>query len=333
MSETPTDVKDITIIGGGPVGLFGAFYAGVRECSTRIIDSLPELGGQLTALYPEKYIYDMPGFPKIRAKDLVARMVDQGLWKNPQVCLNEQAQELHFDEASGLYALKTSKGVRWSRTVILCAGIGSLQPTRLDRPGVEELVDKGVYYVVRNPEQWAGKRVVIVGGGDSAVDWALHLAPIAKKLTLVHRRDVFRAHEGNVRELMKQPIEILLWWVVEEAHGTDHLEAVTIRNTKTGELRTLEADALIIQIGFKSDPGPIRSWGLELHGGQVVVDRHMETNRKGVFAAGDIAWYDGKLKLIAVGVGEVAIAVNYAKVHIDPNSKVFPGHSSDMGLR
>jgi len=334
VSSSLHDIYDITIIGGGPVGLFGAFYAGVRECRTKIIDSLSELGGQLTALYPEKYIYDMPGFPKILAKDLVANLVEQALWKNPTVCLEEQAQKLEYDEATRIYTIRTDRNVHYTRTVIICAGIGSLQPTRLDKPGVDRLLNKGVYYVVRNPDQWAGKDVVIVGAGDSAVDWALHLAPIAKSVNLVHRRDVFRAHEGSVRELMKTNVVLNLFWEVEEAHGSDRLTAVTIRNNKTNETKTLPADALLINIGFKSDLGPIRDWGLEVDPrGAILVDSHMATNRPGVFAAGDGASYDGKLRLIATGVGEVAIAVNCAKNYIDPSSKVFPGHSSEMNLR
>lgn len=334
MTLNSRDLYDITIIGGGPVGLFGAFYAGVRECKTKIIDSLPDLGGQLTALYPEKYIYDMPGFPKIRAKELVANLVEQALWRNATVCLEEQAQKLEYDESDRIYTIGTNRGWHATRTVIICAGIGSLQPTRLDKPGVEKLLNKGVYYVVRHPDQWAGQNVVIVGAGDSAVDWALYLAPIAKSVNMVHRRDVFRAHEGSVRELMKTSVVLNLFYEVEEVRGDDWIEAVTIRNNKTGETKTLPADALLINIGFKSDLGPIRDWGLELdERGGILVDRHMQTNRPGVFAAGDGASYDGKLRLIATGVGEVAIAVNYAKNYIDPSSKVFPGHSSDMNLR
>jgi thioredoxin reductase (NADPH) len=334
VSSDSRDVYDITIIGGGPVGLFGAFYAGVRECRTKIIDSLSELGGQLTALYPEKYIYDMPGFPKVLAKDLVASLAEQALWKNATVCLEEQAQKLEYDEAANVYTLRTNRGHHTTRTVIICAGIGSLQPTKLDKPGTDRLLNKGVYYVVRNPEQWAGKDVVIVGAGDSAVDWALHLAPIAKSVNIVHRRDVFRAHEGSVRALMRTNVALNLFCEVEEVHGNSWINAVTIRNSKSKEVRTLPADALLINIGFKSDLGPIRDWGLEVdQRGGILVDSHMATNRPGVFAAGDGASYDGKLRLIATGVGEVAIAVNYAKNFIDPTSKIFPGHSSEMNLR
>jgi ferredoxin/flavodoxin---NADP+ reductase len=333
VSVESRDVYDITIIGGGPVGLFGAFYAGVRECKTKIIDSLSELGGQLTALYPEKFIFDMPGFPKVRAKDLVRVMVDQGLWKDPTVCLEEQTQTLAYDETDGIYTLTTSKGVHYTKTVLIAAGIGALNPTRLVAPGVEELDGNGIHYVIRDLEDFRGKDVVVVGGGDSAIDWTLHVAPIANSLRVVHRRDVFRAHEGSVKEAMALPVDFLLWWVVEEVHGTDHLEAVTIRNTKTKETKTLEAQELIVCIGFKSNIGPLKEWGLDLEKNSILVDRHMETNRPGVFAAGDVAAYDGKIKLIATGVGEACTAVNYAKNMIDPDSKLFPGHSSDMAIR
>ncbi|MDA1190727.1 MAG: NAD(P)/FAD-dependent oxidoreductase [Candidatus Poribacteria bacterium] len=334
MTEESRDVFDITFIGGGPVGLFGAFYAGIRECRSKIIDSLAELGGQLTALYPEKYIYDMPGFPKVLAKDLVKSMVDQGLWKDPAICLDEQCLKLDHDDAAGHYILTTNRGTHYSKTVILCAGIGSLQPTLLREDSVNALIDKGVYYVVRNPDQFAGQDVMIVGGGDSAMDWTLHIGPIAKSLTLVHRRDVFRAHEQSVRQVMESPINKRLFWVIEKAHGTDKLESVTIKNSKTGETETIPVDALILNIGFKSDIGPIKEWGLELtDSNDVIVDKQMQTNRPGIYAAGDIAHYDGKLKLIATGVGEVTMAVNQAKVRIDPNSKLFPGHSSEAEIR
>lgn len=327
------DVYDITIIGGGPIGLFGAFYAGVRECKTKIIDSLAELGGQLTALYPEKYIYDMPGFPKVLAKDLVKDMVDQALWKDPAVCLEERSESLEYDDAEDLYIVQTNAARHYTKTVIIAAGIGSLRPTQLSSPGVNELVGAGVEYVVRGQEKYKGKDVVIVGGGDTAIDWTLHLAPVAKSLRVVHRRDVFRAHEGSVRAAMQLPVEFMLWEVVQEAHGKNQLEALTLRNTKTNELKRIEADELVVCIGFKSDIGPIKTWGLELDKNQILVNDHMETNRPGIFAAGDVISRDGKLKLIATGVGEVAIAVNYAKNRIDPSSKIFPGHSSDMDIR
>ncbi|MEO2005845.1 MAG: NAD(P)/FAD-dependent oxidoreductase [Candidatus Poribacteria bacterium] len=333
MSVESRDVYDITIIGGGPVGLFGAFYAGVRECKTKIIDSLSELGGQLTALYPEKYIFDMPGFPKVLAKDLVQVMADQGLWKDPTVCLEEQTRTVDYDDADGVYTLTTSKGVHYTKTIIIAAGIGALNPTRLSVDGAAALDGHGLHYVIRNLEDFRDKDVVIVGGGDTAIDWTLHVAPIAKSLRVVHRRDVFRAHEGSVKEAMAMPVDFLLWWVVEDVHGTDHLDAVTIRNTKTKETKTLDAQEVIVCIGFKSDIGPLKEWGLDLQKNSIVVDRHMETNRRGVFAAGDVAAYDGKLKLIATGVGEVCTAVNYAKNLIDPDSKLFPGHSSDMAIR
>lgn len=327
------DLYDITIIGGGPVGLFGLFYAGIRECKSKIIDSLPQLGGQLTALYPEKYVYDMPGFPKVLAKDLVKEMVEQALWKNPTVCLEEQAHGLEYHADEECYTVTTNQSEHHTKTVLITAGIGSLQPTKLDKPGIERLMGKGVYYIVRNPDQWAGKDVVIVGAGDSAVDWALYIAPIANSLNVVHRRDVFRAHEGSVRQLTESRAILNLFWEVEEVHGETALEAITIKSSKSGEVKTLKADALLINIGFKSDLGPIRGWGLEFDKNGILVNNRMETNLPGVFAAGDVAAHESKLKLIATGVGEATIAVNYAKVRVDPASKLFPGHSSEMNVR
>ncbi len=329
---TPNDVFDITIIGGGPSGLFAAFYAGLRDAKTKIIDSLPQLGGQLAALYPDKYIYDIPGFPKVLASEFVKRQVDQAMQFSPTVCLDEKVTELK-PHTQDLLALTTEAGnVHLSRTAIIAAGVGAFVPRTLDIPDLKRMEGKGVYYFVKDLERFAGKRVMVVGGGDTALDWALGLQGIAKQVTLVHRRDRFRAHEESVNELLASPSQILVHHELEALHGTERIEAATVFDNQTGEETILEIDALVLGLGFLANLGPIRNWGLTLVKNSILVDATMQTNLSGIYAVGDITTYEGKLKLIATATAEAAIAVNFAKSQLEPGAKVFPGHSSDRAL-
>lgn len=327
---------DVTIIGGGPVGLFAAFYAGLRGMSVRIIDSMPELGGQLTALYPEKYVYDMPGFPKVLAKDLAKQMVEQALHFSPELILGETAEALTRDGEG--YVVETvkpggAKAAYPSRTLIVSAGAGAFSPTKLGVPREAEFEGSGLMYGVKDKGSLAGKRLVVVGGGDSAFDWCLNLEPIAGEIYLVHRRDVFKAHEDSVRQVFDSRIHKRLFTVVKELHGESTLEAVTLENTQTKETSFLEADAVIVNVGFKSSLGPLKDWGMAIEKTQILVDSRYETNLPGVFAVGDVCTFEGKLKLIATGVGEAVSAVCTAKTRLDPEAKLFPGHSSEMDIR
>ena len=326
------ELFDVTIIGGGPVGLFGSFYAGMRSMKTKIIDSLPELGGQLSALYPEKFVFDMPGFPKVLARDLAQEMAEQGLRFAPTVVLGERVETVER-QADESIVLKTDKGEHRTKTVVICAGAGAFSPKRLGVEGMESFEGRGVHYFVRDKAQFAGKDLLIVGGGDSALDWAMNLEPIARKITLIHRRDVFRAHEESIDWLLnRSTVTTKLFCEMRRLEGGDQLERAVIFNSKTGEEETLEVAAALVNIGFNASIGPVKGWGLALQGNQIIVNSRMETNLPGIYSAGDICTYDGKLKLIATGVGEVCIAVNFAKTHIDPASKAFPGHSSGMDL-
>jgi ferredoxin/flavodoxin---NADP+ reductase len=327
----PHSLVDVTVIGGGPVGLFAAFYAGMRGMSVRIVDSLAELGGQLVALYPEKYVYDMPGFPKILAKELAFELVEQAMQFHPEIVLQETADRL--EESPDGYVIHTAKGLALpTRTVIISAGAGAFTPTRIGIAREEEFEGRGLYYGVKEKADFQGKRIGIVGGGDSAFDWCLNLEPIAAEITLIHRRDQFRAHEDSVAKVMNLPINRRFFCVVKELDGKDRLESVVVENVQTGELDRLDLDALVVNIGFKSSLGPIKEWGLELLKNQILVDRRFETSRKRVFAVGDVATFQEKLKLIATGVGEATTAVCFAKTYLDPGAKLFPGHSSDMDL-
>jgi ferredoxin/flavodoxin---NADP+ reductase len=325
------DIFDITILGGGPVGLFGLFYAGLRGLRAKLIDSLAELGGQLITLYPEKYIYDVAGYPRVLAKDLVKSCVEQGLRFNPAICLEEKVLDLTYHD-DRLIRLRTDKGEHWTRSVVLAVGVGAFAPKKLDLPDIKRLEGHGIQYFVKEKGVFAGKTVMIVGGGDSAVDWALMLKDLAKKVTLIHRRDQFRAHEQSVQELLASPVEVKYFYELKAVHGSDHLEGVTIFHNKTGEETTHKADALILSLGFLADLGPVKHWGLVVENNAIVVNERMETNLPGVYAAGDVVTHPGKLKLITTGQGEVAIAVNFAATYINPDSKAFPGHSSTMNL-
>jgi thioredoxin reductase (NADPH) len=332
------DLVDITIIGGGPTGLFGAFYAGMRGASCRIIDALPALGGQLMALYPEKFIFDVAGFRQILAKDLVTGMTEQALQFGCDVRLDEVVTGLRKGEDGGIgqFLLETDRGVYATRTLLIAAGVGAFEARRLPAAGLEQWEGRGLDYKVLDPKVFAGKRVLIVGGGDSAFDWTMHLDGIAASITLIHRRDGFRAHQATIRHVERMQregkCEVRTFCEVTAIHGGDYVERVTLLNTKTGVEEILPVDAVIPQLGFHSDLGAINSWGLDTEKGDILVDRVMRTNVPGIYAAGDIAAYEGKLKLIATGVAEACTAVNNAVHYIDPKRKVNPGHSSDLKI-
>lgn len=323
------EIVDIVIIGGGPAGMFAAFYAGMRQASVKLIESMPQLGGQLSALYPDKYIYDVAGFPKVTAQELVQQLEKQMELFPTQICLEENVLHVSKKEER-LFEIRTDKAVHYSRSVIITAGVGAFQPRRLELPEAAQFEKKNLHYFVPDLQKFAGKRIVLSGGGDSAVDWALMLEPIAEKVYLVHRRDKFRAHEHSVESLMNSKVEVLTFKEISKLHGDDRIERVTISDNKTGETFDVDVDAVIVNFGFVSSLGPIAEWGLNIEKGSIVVDSKMETNITGIFAAGDITTYPGKLKLIAVGFGEAPTAVNIAKVYVDPKARLSPGHSSNM---
>jgi thioredoxin reductase (NADPH) len=326
------DLFDITIIGGGPVGLFAAYYAGLRQMKTKIIDSLDQLGGQLATLYPEKYIYDVAGFPRIIARDLVKHLSEQGLQYGARVCLSETVQTLRCDESHNCFAVGSEQGEHYSKTLLICAGAGAFQPRKLPLAAAGAWEGRGVYYFVSNMAAFQDKRLLIIGGGDSALDWAMNLHGIASQITIIHRRNQFRAHEDSVTRVLKLGTPILVFYELKDLVVTDNkISGVVIFNNQTHQERTLPVDAILPQLGFISSLGAIKNWPLNLQGQSILVDHHMQTNMKGIFAAGDVAGFDGKLKLIATGFGEAAIAVNFAKTYIDPKAKAFPGHSSEMG--
>lgn len=329
--EPTAKTVDIVIIGGGPAGMFAAFYGGMRQASVKIIESMPQLGGQLAALYPEKYIYDVAGFPKVTAQELVDRLKEQLSLFKPEICLGEKVVGVvKHDER--LFEVATDKQSHYAKAIIVTAGVGAFEPRRLDLPEASRFEGQNLHYFVGDLQRFKGKRVLVSGGGDSAVDWSLMLEPIAQSVTLIHRRDKFRAHEHSVENLMTSSVQVITPMEITELHGDAEITKVTLTDVKTKEITELDVDAVIVNFGFVSSLGPIADWGITIQGGSIVVDTRMETNIHGIFAAGDITTYPGKLKLIAVGFGEAPTAVNNAKVYIDPSAKLSPGHSSNMKL-
>ncbi|MEM4311364.1 MAG: NAD(P)/FAD-dependent oxidoreductase [Nitrososphaerales archaeon] len=332
MSNRGDIIYDVVIIGAGPTGLFAAFYAGLRGLRAKVIEALPVVGGQLTILYPEKYIYDCPGYPKILAKDLVKNLYEQALTFNPTFVLEERVVNVK-PISGGIIQIDTEKNTHFGRTLLIAAGIGAFSPNKLNIPGAERFEGKGLYYFVKEKSQFKNKSVLIVGGGDSAVDWALNLKDYARKVTLIHRRDVFRAHESNVAELFKSNVDVKLFYELKSIHGKERVEGATIFNNKTNEETFLSVDDIIIQIGHKADFSFIKNWGLEINSKGVKVNGRMETNITGIFAAGDIAdpIDSVKINLIAVGFAQAAIAINVIKKRLDPLAPLYE-HSSEKRL-
>jgi thioredoxin reductase (NADPH) len=336
-NEQP-QVFDLTIIGAGPTGLFGAFYAGMRELSCKLIDALPQPGGQITALYPEKKIYDTPGFVSIVGKDLVENLYQQAAQWGCTFVLGEQCDTLKRVPLPGgqpgelCWVIGTSKADHYTRAVVIAAGIGAFRPVKLENESIDRFEDNGVVYFVRKIDEFAGKRVLIVGGGDSAVDWALATDPIAASVTLIHRREGFRAHDLSVNKLKDSGVDVRLFYELRELQGDGKLERAVIFDNRTNEETTLDIDTTILALGFKADLGPLREWGLETVGRRYLrVNSKMETNLPLVYAAGDLALQEDldPLNLIVIGYGQVTVAVNYAYAALKPGGKVFPGHSSE----
>lgn len=331
------EVRDITIIGAGPVGLIAAFWAGMREASCRIIDSLPQLGGQLTTLYPEKWIYDVPGHPRILAKDLVEQLRVQALEQfDVPVHLETTALSLEYED-DGVLRLVCDKGEFRSRTLIIAGGHGAFEPKKLPGYDMTPWEGRGAYYLVKEKADFAGKRVVIVGGGDSACDWVLNLLDTAERVSLVHRREAFRAHEVTVGQIERAAaegrVDVHVPYQIREVLGDGRIERVVLfRSDDPDQTLEVEADAVLLQLGFKTHLGPLKDWPLEIEKGAIKVDQVMKTSMEGVWACGDITTFDGKLKLIATGFAEAAIAVSQAVHHIRPETKIQPKYSTNTGV-
>ena len=327
-AETPSEV-DLLIVGAGPTGLFAAYYAGFRELSTAVVDSLPEPGGQVTAMYPEKKIFDVAGFPVVLGRDLVTSLVEQADQFKPTYLLGKRARTL--SEVDGKFEVGLDGGsVVRAGAILITAGMGEFTPRPL--PAGDGWLGRGVVNFVPELEALRDQDVVIVGGGDSAFDWALSLHPIARSVTLVHRRNKFRAFAATVRQVRELGVPIITDAQVMELRGdaAGTLAEVELDVKDEAEPVVLPAQTVVAALGFTADLGPIESWGLEITRRAVSVDTTMRTAREGIYAAGDIAAYPGKVKLIATGFGEAATAVNNIAVALNPEAHLFPGHSSDV---
>jgi thioredoxin reductase (NADPH) len=330
------EVRDITVIGAGPVGLSTAFWAGMREASSRIIDSLPELGGQLTTLYPEKWIFDVPGYPRVLARDLVEQLREQALEQfDVPVHLETTAETISWED--GVVVLHTDRGDLRSRTVIVAGGHGAFEPKKLPGYDMTPWEGRGAYYLVGEKSEFAGKKVIIVGGGDSALDWTINLLDTAEEITLVHRREGFRAHEvtvGQVNEAAEQGrVDLKVPYQIKDVAGNGSVEKVVLFHSDDESTEVeLDCDAILLQLGFKTALGPLKEWGFEVIKGAIAVDPVMRTSLEGVWACGDITTFEGKLKLIATGFAESAIAVAQAVHHIRPETKIQPKYSTNTGV-
>jgi thioredoxin reductase (NADPH) len=317
---------DVAIVGAGPTGLFAAYYAGFRGLTVAVIDTLPEPGGQITAMYPEKDIFDVGGLPVVKGRDLVADLVAQAAPFAPQYLLGVRAEKLSYRDGS-LPVLHLADGTDLGcGAVLVTGGMGGFTPRPL--PAAQAYAGAGIVYFVPRLDDLAGKDVLIVGGGDSAFDWALALHPVARSVTLVHRRDRFRAHAATVGRVQALPVQILVNAQVTALYGAQTVTAAEITVDRVGTQR-IPVDTVVAALGFTADLGPLAEWGLELDRRHILVNSTMATNLPRVFAAGDIVEYPGKVRLIATGFGEAATAVNNAAVAIDPAAHLFPGHSSE----
>lgn len=321
-----THVYDITIIGGGPVGLFTAFYAHLRKAKVKLIDSLPQLGGQPAILYPEKAILDIPAFPSLTGQELTDNLLAQLAPFDTTVCLNETLTGI---EQGDVITLTTNKGIHQTKALIIAMGGGAFKPRPLEIDGADSF--ENVRYHVANIQQYAGQEIVVLGGGDSAVDWSLAFEDIAKKTSIVHRRDNFRALEHSVADLKNSSVAIHTPYVpkalIEENGRATHIELAKVKSEET---LTLPFDQLFVNYGFKSSVGTLKDWGLDLHRHRILVNSKQETSLAGVYAVGDCCYYEGKVDLIATGLGEAPTAVNNAMNYINPDEKVQPKHSTSL---
>lgn len=311
---------DTIIVGGGPVGLFGAYYAGLRDMTVRLIDRRHELGGQITAIYPEKWVYDIPGIPAIRGKDLYSNLYKQVAPYNIPSSLNEEVVLIRKNR-NNILCLETRQGkIMHAKTAILCLGMGALIPRRLDIANLRDFEGKGIHYGVHSLETFKNKKVIVVGGGDSALDLALTIVNDCSDLHILHRSDRFNAHEETTKKLYSSNAEIKTFTELIGIEGnTNHLTHATIKNTKTGDIEKIEVDEIIIAIGLLFNLEVMQEWGIQMQGNSIVVDFNRQTSIPGIYGAGDIVTYPGKMKLIGTGTAEVMQAVNHAKTYIQDN--------------
>lgn len=322
MSEE-LELYDITIIGGGPAGLFTAFYSGMREMKTKIIEFLPFLGGKVPYFYPEKIIRDIGGIPHISGEKLSEQLEEQARTFDPTIVLEEQVVEVE-KTTNGYFLLTSSNGAKhFTKTIVLATGFGTLESIKLDLQGAADYEGTSLHYSIKKLNSYRGKHVLISGGGNSAVDWANELEPIAEKVTLVYRKSAFPGIESNVTKMMNSSVKVFNPYELVELKGKDgQISSVMIKQVDHQKLEEIPIDRMIVNHGFHIDLGPLATWGMEMNRGAIQVDGTMATSIPGIFAVGDIASYQNKLPLIAGGFNEGPIAVNHAKLYISPKDQL-----------
>lgn len=327
---------DILIIGAGPTGLFMVFEAGLLKMRCHIIDALPQPGGQLAELYPKKPIFDIPGYPSVGAGELVDNLMEQIKQFEPGFTLNEVAETIEKLE-DGTFIVTTNRGTKHhAKAVAIAAGLGSFEPRKPELPNIADFEEKGVEYFVRNPELFRDKRIVIAGGGDSALDWTIYLADVASEVTLVHRRNEFRGALDSVEKVQELKklgkINLITPAEVVEIQGGERLESVVLE--KEGEKIKIDTDYLIPLFGLTPKLGPIANWGLEIEKNAIKVNNALDyqTNIEGIYAVGDINTYPGKLKLILCGFHEATLACQSIYQRVNPGKKYILKYTTVSGI-
>lgn len=329
---------DIAIIGAGPVGLFAVFEAGLLKMRCHLIDYLPQVGGQLSEIYPKKPIYDIPGFPSVLAQDLVDNLMEQAAPFKPTFTLGERVEEVE-KRGDADFRLVTNEGTEiFCKAVVIAGGLGVFEPRK---PAVSDLIKfengKGVNYMILDPETYRGKRMVLAGGGDSALDWTIFLSDVASELTLVHRSESFRGAPDSVNKVMKLAeegkINLVLNTNLTAVEGEEHLSKVMMENSKTKEVSSVETDYLVPLFGLSPKLGPIEKWGLDIEKNAIVVNTDdYSTNVEGIWAIGDINTYTNKLKLILCGFHEAALMSHSVYKYINPGIKYTMKYTTVNGV-
>ncbi|CAM4452801.1 thioredoxin reductase (NADPH) [Paenibacillus endophyticus] len=315
------ELYDVTIIGGGPAGMYAAFYSGMRDLKTKVIDANEQLGGRML-IYPEKMVWDVGGVTPTLCEKLIVQLEQQAKTFDPTIILGTQVYGMEQQE-DGTYILVTSEGEKhWTRTIILAIGRGILRMAKLELEGAERYEVSNLHYTVQELEPFRGKRVLISGGGNSAVDWANELEPIAEQVTVVHRREQFGGHEKNIIKMKESSVDVRTPYEVTQLSSSngEMIDRVTVAHLESGETEQFTVDAVIVNHGLKADFSGIKDWGLQMDDWNVFVNGKLESNLPGIFAAGDFANFDSKLNLIAGAFTDAALAVNSAKLYMDPEA-------------
>ena len=314
------ELYDVTIVGGGPAGLYTAFYSGMRDLKTKIIEYSSQLGGRML-IYPEKMIWDVGGVPPILGGQLIEHLIEQAKTFDPTIVFNQKVEHVE-KQSDGTFILTSSTGEKhYSKTVILAVGYGVLSMQKLEIEGADKYEVTNLHYTVQELEIFRDKHILISGGGNSAVDWANELEPIAASVTVVHRRDEFGGHEKSVLKMRESSVCLKTPYEIVQLHGDGELiQSVSIENKETGVIERIELDAIIVNHGLKCDYGALEKWGLNIEDGVAIVNEKRETNIEGIYGAGDFVDHPSKVRYIAGAFTDGILALNSAKLYLEPDA-------------